>query len=202
MHRGNHMAKEEKSTNSVLDWLLEPEDIGVRYLALRDLGKADTAELATAKKRAHTIGPIAEILSKMDKEGFWAKPGAGYFPMYTSTVWSVILLGQLGASIDMDERIATACAYILDHSLTKHGQFTGNGLPSGTLDCLQGNLIYSLLDLGCTDPRLDKAYEYMARSVTGEGIAPMTDKTAQLRYYASKCGPVFACNGTVGQPCA
>jgi hypothetical protein len=28
------MAKEEKSTESVLDWLLESEDIGVRYLAL------------------------------------------------------------------------------------------------------------------------------------------------------------------------
>jgi hypothetical protein len=196
------MAKEEKPTNSVLDWLLEPNDIGVRYLALRDLVKADAGELAAAKKAAHTKGPISEVLSKMDKEGFWVERGARYFPMYTATVWSVILLAQLGATIDIDKRIAAACAYILDHSLTKYGQFTGNGLPSGTLDCLQGNLCYSLLDLGCTDPRLDKAYEYMARSVTGEGIAPMTDKAAQLRYYASKCGPVFACNGTVGQPCA
>ena len=196
------MAKEEKSTNIILDWLLEPDDIGVRYLALRDLVKADTGELATAKKRAHTSGPIAEVLSKMDKEGFWVKAGAGYFPMYTGTIWSVILLAQLGASIDMDKRIATAYAYILDHSLTKYGQFTGNGSPSGTIDCLQGSLIYSLLDMGCTDSRLDKAYEYMARSVTGEGIAPMKDRKAPLRYYAAKCGPVFACNGTLGKPCA
>jgi len=196
------MVKEEKSTNSVLDWLLEPGDIGVRYLALRDLIKADTAELATAKKEAHSGGPIAEVLSDMDKEGFWGKPGAGYFPMYTGTVWAVILLAQLGATIDMDKRIATACAYILDHSLTKYGQFTGNGSPSGTLDCLQGNLCYSLLDLGCTDPRLDEAYEYMARSVTGEGMAPMTDRKAKIRYYTAKCGPVFACNGTAGKPCA
>jgi hypothetical protein len=64
------MAK-EKSTNSVLDWLLEPNDIGVRYLALRDLVKADTAGLAAAKKRAHTSGPIAEVLSKMDKERYY-----------------------------------------------------------------------------------------------------------------------------------
>jgi len=197
------MVKEEKSTNSVLEWLLEPNDIGVRYLTLRDLAKADTAELATAKKWAHTSGPIAAVLSKMDKEGFWVKPGAGYFPMYTGTVWAVILLAQLGATIDMDERIAAACAYILDHSLTKHGQFTANGLPSGTLDCLQGNLCYSLLDLGCTDLRLEKAFEYMARSVTGEGIAPMTDRAAPLRYYSTnKCGPVFACSGTYKKPCA
>jgi hypothetical protein len=185
------------------DWLLEPDDPGVRYLALRDIVEADNTELATAKKGAHISGSIAEVLSKMDKEGFWERPGAGYFPMYTGTVWSVILLAQLGATIDMDKRIATACAYILDHSLTKYGQFTGNGSPSGTLDCLQGNLCYSLLDMGCTDPRLDKAYEYMARSVTGEGIAPMTDRAAPLRYYSTnKCGPVFACSGTYRKPCA
>jgi hypothetical protein len=102
----------------------------------------------------------------------------------------------------MDSRIAVAISYLLDHSLTKHGQFTATGSPSGTIDCLQGNLCCSLLDLGCDDPRLDKAYEYMARSVTGEGIAPITDKAAPLRYYASKCGPVFACGGTYQKPCA
>ncbi len=196
------MVKEAKLFKSTLDWLLEPEDIGVRYLALRDLVKADAAELADAKKAAHTTGPIASVLSNMNKEGFWVRPGAGYFPVYTSTIWSVILLAQLGATLDMDKRIATACAYILDHSLTKYGQFTSNGSPSGTLDCLQGGLGESLLELGCTDPRLDKAYEYMARSVTGEGIAPMTDRKAPLRYYAAKPGPVFACSGTYQKPCA
>jgi hypothetical protein len=196
------VTKEVKPLKRPLDWLLEPDDIGVKYLAMRDLVKADPGELRAIKKSAHTGGPIAAVLSKMDKEGFWVQPGAGYNPKYKSTVWSVILLAQLGASIDMDERIATACSYILDHSLTANGVFTANGLPSGTLDCLQGNLCYSLLDLGCTDPRLDKAYDWMARSVTGEGIAPMTDKKATLRYYASKCGPVFACSGTYRKPCA
>lgn len=184
------------------DWLLEPDNPGVRYLALRDIVETNTAELATAKKRAYTSGPIAEVLSNMDKEGFWVKPGAGYFPMYTGTVWAVILLAQLGATIDMDKRIATACAYVLDHSLAEYGQFTVTGKPAGTLDCLQGNLCYSLLDLDCTDPRLDKAYEYMARSVTGEGMAPMMERKAPLRYYAEKCGPVFACRGTQKKPCA
>jgi len=196
------LAKKPEEKINTLDWLLEPEDIGVRYLAMRDLVKADAGELADAKKAAHTKGPIAFVLSNMNKEGFWEQPGPGYNPKYKSTVWSIILLGQLGASIDMDERIATACSYILDHSLTANGVFTANGLPSGTLDCLQGNLCYSLLDLGCTDPRLDKAYDWMARSVTGEGIAPLTDKKAKIRYYAGKCGPVFACSGTYQKPCA
>jgi len=187
---------------SPLEWLLEPADIGVRYLALRDLVKADAAELADAKKAAHTKGPIASVLTNMDKEGFWVQPGAGYYPKYSGTVWSVILLAQLGASLEMDKRITTACSYVLEHNLTKDGHFTVNGLPSGTADCLQGNLCGSLFDLGCQDTRLDKAFEWMARSVTGEGVAPMTDKAAPLRYYAGKCGPVFACGSNDKKSCA
>jgi hypothetical protein len=114
----------------------------------------------------------------------------------------MVLLSQLGADLEMDGRIATACAYVLEHGLTKDGHFTVNGLPSGTADCLQGNLCGALLDLGCEDPRLDKAFEWMARSVTGEGVAPMTDKTAPVRYYAGKCGPVFACGANDKKSCA
>ncbi len=185
-----------------MQWLLEPNDIGVRYLTLRDLANADSRELATAKQQAHRQGPIAVILEKMDKEGYWEEPGAGYYPKYTGTVWSIILLAQLGASIETDKRIATACSYVLEHTLTKDGHITVNGLPSGTADCLQGNLCASLIDLGFEDPRLDKAFEWMARSVTGEGIAPMTDKTAAVRYYAGKCGPNFACGSNNKLPCA
>jgi hypothetical protein len=138
----------------------------------------------------------------MHPEGYWVKPGAGYLPKYTSTVWSVILLAHLGADLKMDGRIATAVTYVLEHNLTKDGHFTVNGLPSGTADCLQGNLCGSLLELGCEDPRLDKAYEWMARSVIGEGVAPMTEKKAPLRYYAGKCGPVFACGANDKKSCA
>ncbi|MGD1117943.1 MAG: nitrogen fixation protein NifH [Dehalococcoidales bacterium] len=196
------MAKEAKSVQSVLDWLLEPENPGVRYLALRGLVKANAKELLAARKSAHIQGPIAEVLNKMDKEGFWVQAGPGYNPKYTGTVWAIILLAQLGASVEADERIATACSYLLEHNFTKDGHFTINGQSSGTVDCLQGNLCGSLFDLGCQNPRLDKAFEWMARSVTGEGVAPMTDKNAPLRYYAYKCGPVFACGANDKKSCA
>jgi len=192
----------EKSVTDTISWLLEPADIGVRYLAIRDLASKDAAELAAARKKAHQQGPITTVLDKMDKAGFWVEPGAGYYPKYSGTVWSVILLAQLGASMEMDNRITTACNYILENNLTKDGHFTINGLPSGTADCLQGNLCYSLLDLGCKDTRLDKAYEWMARSVTGDSVAPITNKAAPLRYYAGKCGPVFACGSNDKKSCA
>jgi len=148
-----------KADKNSVEWLLEPNDIGVRYLAMRDLIEHDENELTAARKRAHAEGPIAKVLAKMNKEGYWEQPGAGYYPKYTGTVWSIILLAQLGASIQADERIATACSYLLEHALTKDGHLTVNGLPSGTVDCLQGNLCASLLDLGFEDLRLDKAFD-------------------------------------------
>ncbi len=185
-----------------LEWLLEPRDPDVRYLAMRTLTRVSPAELAAAKKVAHAEGPIATVLSKMAPEGYWEKPGAGYLPKYTSTTWSTILLGQLGASIDADPRIRTACNYVLDHTLTEDGIFSINGLPSGAADCLQGNYLAAFLDLGFADLRLDGAFEWMARTVTGEGIAPLGEKSARLRYYAGKCGPNFACGSNNKLPCA
>ena len=187
-----------------LPWLLESDDPGPRYLALRDLLglPADDPELVAAQEAAHTQGPIAIILQNMHPKGYWSKPGPGYNPKYFSAVWSLITLAQLGASISMDMRIERACTYILEKSLTPHGQFSINGTPSGTVDCLQGNLCVALVTLGCNDPRLDLAYEWMARTVTGAGLAPNTEKDAPLRYYAYKCGPLFACGANKALPCA
>jgi len=138
----------------------------------------------------------------MDAAGYWVEPGAGYYPKYTGSVWSIILLAQLGASCACDGRIQHACHYLLDQALSAGGQFSVNGAPSGTADCLQGNLCAALLDLGYDDPRLETAFEWMARSVTGEGIAPMEERHAPVRYYAGKCGPLFACGSNNKLSCA
>lgn len=186
--------------------LLSSANPGVRYLALRDLlnRPADDPELKLACWAAHAEGPIAAILAEMQPEGYWVKPGAGYGPKYFSTVWAVITLAQLGASIREDERLAQACAYVLDNALTLAGQFSAGGpsAPGDTCDCLQGNLSWALVRMGCDDPRLEKAYEWMARTVTGEGLAGVEDKRAPLRYYAAKCGPNFACGANNKLPCA
>jgi len=188
-----------------LTWLLAPTDPGPRHLALRDLLRrpGDDPELLAARAAAHAAPPIAPILAAIHPDGFWAKPGPGYSPKYRSTVWALITLGQVGASAAADERIGRAAAYLLDHALTPNGQFTlsSDGGPSGTIDCLQGNLIAALLTLGIDDPRLDKALEWMARTVTGEGIAPAGDRAAPLRYQHYKTGPLFACRVNGGLPC-
>lgn len=64
----------------VLEWLLEKDDPGPRYLALRDLLRApqDDPELKAAREAAHRAGPIAAVLDAMLPEGYWVEPGPGY----------------------------------------------------------------------------------------------------------------------------
>jgi hypothetical protein len=189
------MAWQDQVNGDPLSWLLEDDTPAVQYLAMRDLEArpADDPEMVDAQRQAYTEGPIAAILDAMEPEGYWVRPGPGYNPKYRSLVWSLTALSQMGATIDADPRIATACNYTLDHTLMAGGRFSSTNGPSGTIDCLQGNLCAALLSLGCDDPRLDDALEWMARSVTGEGVAPAEDKDAPLRYYAYKSGPVFQC---------
>ena len=196
------MVWQDQLRGDSLAWLLTPDDPGVRYLALRDLADAGADQVEAARRLAHTHGPIAEVLAAMNPEGFWVEPGPGYNPKYRSTVWALILLAQLGAHVSQDERIGRACAYMLDHALAPGGQFSTSGPPSGTADCLQGNLCWALVELGCDDARLDRAFDWMARSVTGEGIAPLSERDAPVRYYAGKCGPRFACGANDKLPCA
>jgi hypothetical protein len=198
-----HMTTQDALKTDPLAWLLAEDEPGVRYLALRDLcGLAQNdPELAAARQTAHTQGPIARILEEMDSDGFWVRPGPGYSAKYRSTVWALILLAQLGGSVHEDERIALACRYVLTHTLMAGGQFSTNDGPGGTVDCLQGNLCWALSELGCQDGRLDLAYDWLARSQTGAGIAPRQEQKAPVRYYAYKCGPGFACGVNGGLPC-
>lgn len=198
------MAWRDQLNGDSLEWLLEPDDPGVRYLALRDLldRPPHDPELLAAQAEAHAQGPIAATLDGMNEASYWVEPGPGYNPKYRSTIWAIILLAQLGASARLDGRVAQGCAYLLDHSLAAGGQFTITGAPSGTVDCLQGNLCAALLDLGYDDPRLEAAFDWMARTVTGEGIAPAEERGAAVRYYAGKCGPGFACGANNKLACA
>ncbi len=198
------MERPWKFQSATIDWLLEPGDPGVRYLALHDLldKVEDDPMLHEARREAHVKGPIAYILDNMQPEGYWVRPGPGYTAKYRSTVWALILLAQLGAHVEEDVRIRQGCDYLMEHTLAKGGQFITVGGAASTVDCLQGNLCWALLELGYQDPRLEGAFEWMARTVTGEGMAAKSEKDAERRYYAYKCGPLFTCGPNGNRPCA
>ena len=174
-------------------WLLEPdpENPGVRFFALQEFSAEtpDRADIDAARQAVMDNGPVPAILAGQNPEGYWVTSGAGYRPKYTGTVWSVMFLAQLGAD-GTDERVRAGCEYLLEHARSPLGGFSIDGGVASMVQCLQGNLCAALIDLGWLgDPRLSEALDWLARSVTGEGIAPVTEKTVRERYASGNCGP-------------
>jgi len=190
-----------------LEWLLEEDPLnpGVRYFALSDLLDIPPGDpqVIEARRSLMSAGPVPRILDAQDPEGYWVRPGPGYFPQYQGSVWAVTMLGQLGAD-GADSRVRKGCQYVLEHALDKNGAFSMSAIPSQAILCLNGHLLAALLDLGwLDDQRVQRAIEWVARMVTGEAVAPAGDKGAPLRYLKSgTCGPGFCCGYNAKKPCA
>ena len=186
-------------------WLLDPARPAVRQLALRWLEDrpADDPDVLAAQAAASARPPVAPILDAQEPGGWWVKPGPGYSPKYTGTVWSLIVLEQLGAD-PADPRVDAACQYVLEHTQAASGGFGCSGAmradrrppPSSVLHCLNGNLLRALIAFGhLGDPRVAAAVDWQARAVLGGPDAP--------RFYASgTSAAAFACGVNEGMPCA
>ena len=171
----------------------------MRHLALRSLlGRAaDDPDVVAAREVAMRTDPIAGILAAQNPDGWWSKPGHGYSPKYTATVWEIIFLGADGA----DPRVRTACEYLLTHTQAASGGFSfrgsGTGRPeqSGVAHCLNGNLLRALIGFGwLDDPRVQASVTYQAASITGDG-GVVFNRSATT-------GPGFRCAMNLGEPCA
>lgn len=190
-----------------LPWLLEVDldNPGVRYFALTELMDylPNDPLVINAQKEIMESGPVPTIIDAQSSDGYWVKPGAGYYPKYKSTVWAIIMLAQVGAD-GSNDRLRASCNYVLDHTRADYGGFSIDGNRSGLIHCLQGNLVAALIDLGwLEDKRLQEALDWLARSITGEGIASSSEKQAPVRYYRSgNSAPGFACSANNHLPCA
>ncbi len=185
-----------------LPWLLDEEIPAVRYHALRLLldRPEDDRDVKRARTAAMRTDPIAATLAAQSPEGWWVKPGAGYSTKYRGTTWSLIFLDQLGAD-GRDPRIGAACEYVLSHTQAENGGFGVLGskedlrpTPSRVVHCLNGNLLRALIGFGwLQDERVQRAIEWQARSITGEGFDG---------YFGSgTSGPGFACAVNGKLPC-
>lgn len=189
-----------------LPWLLETDDTqpAVLFFTLRDIlgRRADDRDAREARARVMASGPVPKILAAQAPEGYWDRPGAGYGPKYRGTQWTIIFLAQLGADGD-HPHIRAGCEYLLKHAISASGGFSIDGTPSGFVQCMAGNLGAALIDLGyLPDPRVGAALEWLARTITGEGIAASSCRDTPRRYYRSgTSGPAFECAANRG-PCA
>ena len=127
----------------------------------------------------------------------------GYLPKYNGTMWSIIFLAQLGADGN-EPRIRKACDHLFDYAVAEHGGLSADGRNSGLIHCLQGNLCAALIDFGyLDDERLQRALDWLARSITGAGIAPNKEKQAPVHYLRSgNSAPGFVCSANNQLPCA
>jgi len=167
-----------------VDWLLEPDEPGVRARTLTALlgAAADDPEVAAARRDAMKKGPVPRIL-EFARDGAWGEPAAFYTDKYGGTAWQLLMLAELGAD-GADPRVGAACEFILAASQEREsGGFSIEaskrglgGLRGKVIPCLGGNMVFALRRLGrAGDGRVAKALEWIAatqRFDDGDGNPP------------------------------
>jgi hypothetical protein len=153
-----------------LKWLLEPADPPIRMLALTDvLGEPqDGEDVTAAREETRSYRLVLSLKRAQGGKGYWPPDETCYNPKFTSTVWPLILLGEMGVPrtpwIDSAiERFLSqhqmengALSSTSKEELTewriKHG---GRGKRDGE-PCLSGNMLRALLVFGYGDDKRAK----------------------------------------------
>jgi hypothetical protein len=155
-----------------LEWLLEEDNPSVRYFTLTGLldRPEGDPDVSAAKRGIMERGLVPRILEKQSEGGCWGKPEDFYIrSKYKGTVWTLILLAELGADGD-DARIKRACEFILDTSQDResggfaYANLKTGGLHGAVLPCLTGNMVWSLIKFGyLDDPRVRQGIEFITK---------------------------------------
>jgi len=154
----------------ILDWLLDEDDPAVRLFALTRLcGEAeDSPKAVKARKALMKAGPVAEILSRQQKGGYWGEAEKFYTDKYGGTAWQLLVLAELGAD-GGDPRVRSAIEFLLASSQDREsGGFSveqgakGGGRPGMVIPCLTGNMAWAMARLGYGgDPRIAAAVDWI-----------------------------------------
>jgi len=192
----------DKLNGDPVPWLLENDSTqpAIRYYTLRDiLGRDENdKEVKAAKAAIMASGPVPVIL-----EGYWDKPGFSFRPKYRRTEYTLINMAQLGAD-GADPRIRAGCEILLSRYIDSNGGLSFTGTPSDFNHCTAGIMGAALIDFGwLDDQRLQTAMEWLAQTITGEGVADASDRdTSKGDYKSRKSAPSFVCSANGNLPCA
>jgi len=128
-------------------------------------------------------GAVPCILAAQQADGHWEGPDRFYTAKYRGTVWTLLILAELGAD-GADARARAACEAVLRDAQdpdsggfsTERSKKAGGGLHSMVIPCLTGNLTFSLIRLGMLDDlRVRRAVDWITayqRFDDAEGEAP------------------------------
>jgi hypothetical protein len=168
-----------------LDWLLEREDPPIRYFTLRDILRRspESKEVLKAKEQIRKYSLVRKVLRARTNEGYWPPKETFYTPKWKSSVWPMMLLGEMG--LTPDAGVKRACEMFLDMHQLENGAFT---CPTESdvvsfqkkhprkkavrweEPCLTGNMIRTLIVFGYgDDPRVKKAIEWMPQHQLEDG---------------------------------
>ena len=120
---------------------------------------------------------------------------------------AIVFMAQLGAD-EADPRIRAGCEILLSRYIDSGGSLRGLSLidaPSDFNCCAAGIMGAALIDFGwLDDPRLQTAMEWLAQTITGEGVSDVSNRGTNKRHYKSgNSSPPFACSRHNGDlPCA
>jgi hypothetical protein len=111
----------------VIEWLLEENQPSVRYYTLTDLldRKDDDPAVRAARARIPVAGWASDILDRQGPNGFWERREPRtvkeylyflWFPEFSATIWSAIVLADLGLT-SADPRIQKTADRIFEYKL-------------------------------------------------------------------------------------
>jgi hypothetical protein len=73
-------------------------------------------------------GPVPAILDAQHPDGHWSRPGGGYAPSYTASLWQIIFLAELRAE-GSDPHVRKGSEYLLENIIAENGGFAMDRRP-------------------------------------------------------------------------
>ena len=158
----------------VLGWLLEEDEPSVRASTLVEVLGEDEREDSVEKTKEHigARGWAAGIFHRQKEHTYWDNPDSCYLPKWSSCIWQLMVLADLGVSGD-DPRTRNS----VDHFLNLHNVETG-GIslrPRGSEKfephvCATGNMVRALTRFGYySDDRVVKALDWLVSQQLADG---------------------------------
>lgn len=149
----------------MVPWLLAG-DPSIRWRALRDLVRADPAEVACERARVATEGWGARLLSRQEGDGRWA--GGLYSPKWTSTTYTLLLLHWLGLPPNNPQALA-GCRVLWDGASYWDGGLNLAKTVRQPETCITGMLVLLAGSFGHRDERLDNAVSWLLSQQLADG---------------------------------
>ncbi|HZY91708.1 MAG TPA: hypothetical protein VFG07_02900 [Thermoplasmata archaeon] len=158
------------ASRAVLDWLREPGQPAMRYLALRDLDgrKASDGELRDLERQIPRTGWAAQILAERKPPGWWVDGESLYRPKYLATNWQLLVLSDLGLT-NRVPAISRSAELWMERFKSGSGAL-GASTGKTPHHCVAGNQARALLRFGYVDhPAVRRTLEWLVESAHPKG---------------------------------